>query len=55
MRAAKPGATPAPAWERFMRDWRALQQSVFPETWAAAGIEEILGALHEQIVVDSLA
>ena len=55
MQAAKPVETPAQAWEGFMRDWRALQQSVFPEMWAAAGIDEILTALHEQIVVGSLA
>jgi hypothetical protein len=38
-----------------MREWRALQQSVFSEMWAAAGIDEILSALHEQIEVGSLA
>jgi hypothetical protein len=38
-----------------MGDWRAVQQSVCPEMWAAAGIDEILSALHEQIVVGSLA
>jgi hypothetical protein len=55
MPAAKPSESPAQAWERFMRDWMALQQSVFPEVWAAAGIDEILSALHEEIVVGSLA
>jgi hypothetical protein len=55
MQAAKPVETPAPAWQGFMRDWRALLQSVFPEMWAAARIDEILSALHEQIVVGSLA
>ena len=55
MQAAKPVETPAQAWEGFMRDWRALQQSVFPEMWASAGIDEILSAIHEQIVVGSLA
>jgi hypothetical protein len=38
-----------------MRDWRALQQSVFPNMWVAAGIDEILSALHEQIAMGSLA
>jgi hypothetical protein len=55
MQAAEPVETPGQAWEGFMRDWRARQQSVFPEMWAAAGIDEILSALHEQIVVGSLA
>src|SRR2546428_1655684 len=29
MRAARPGETPPQTWDRFMRDWRALQLSPF--------------------------
>ncbi len=55
LRAAKPGETPERAWERFMRDWRALQQSPFFPLWASAAVDEILSALHERIVTGSLA
>ena len=55
MRSAKPGETPEQAWDRFMRDWAALQQSPFPRMWACAAVDEILSALHELIVVCSLA
>src|SRR6266545_6369322 len=55
MRAARPGETPQQAWDRFMGDWRALQLSPFFPVWASATVDEILSALHERIVVGSLA
>jgi hypothetical protein len=55
MRVAKPGETPEQAWERFIRDWRDLQRSPCVQLWACAGVDEILSALHERLVVGSLA
>jgi len=55
MQGAKPGETREQAWERFMRDWAALQQGPFFPIWASAAIDEILSALHERMVVGSLA
>jgi hypothetical protein len=51
MQIAKPGETRDPAWQRFMHDWAALQQSPFFPLWASAAVDEILSALHERIVV----
>ena len=55
MRAARPGETPQQVWNRFLGDWRALQLSPFFPVWASATVDEILSALHERIVVGSLA
>jgi len=52
---ARPRETREQAWERFLRDWGALQQSPFFLMWASAAIGEILAVLHERIVVGSLA
>ena len=52
---ARPRETREQAWESFLRDWGALQQSPFFLMWANAAIDEILAALHERIVVGSLA
>ncbi len=54
IRAAKPGETPEQSRERGNRDFFALQESPFFELWACAGIDEILSALHERLVVGSL-
>jgi hypothetical protein len=51
MRRPRAGETPAQTWERFMAEWAALQQSPFFTVWAAAGIDEMLSALHERLVV----
>jgi hypothetical protein len=51
MQAARPGETREQAWERFIPDWRALQQSPFWSLWASAGIDEILSALHERQLI----
>jgi hypothetical protein len=51
MQAPKPGETREQAWERFMRDWRALQEGPFFPLWASATADEILSALYERLVV----
>ena len=40
---------------RGARDFMALQQSPFFRVWASAGVAEIISALHERLVVGSLA
>jgi Thioredoxin len=54
LRAPKPGETPEQTAERGTRDFFALQDSPFFQIWACAGIDEILSALHERLVVGSL-
>ncbi len=54
IRAAKPGETPEQTRERGDREFFALQESPFFDLWACAGIDEILSALHERLVVGSL-
>ena len=54
IRAAKPGETAEHTAERGTRDFFALQASPFFHLWACAGIDEILSALHERLVVGSL-
>jgi hypothetical protein len=51
MQVAQPGESKDQTWERFMRDWRALQESPFYSLWASAAIDEMLSALHERIVI----
>ena len=51
MQAARPGETREQAWERFLHDWGALQQSPFFKVWASAAIDEMLSALYEQRVL----
>jgi thioredoxin family protein len=48
MQVARPGETREQAWERFIRDWAAMQQSPFFRLWAAAAIDEMLSALYER-------
>ena len=55
MQAARPGETKDQAWARFIGDWRAVQQSPFWRLWAAAGIDEILSALHERLLIEETA
>ena len=50
MQVARPGETREEAWERFVRDWRAMQQSPFFRLWAGAAVDEMLSALYEQHV-----
>ncbi|MBI3456320.1 MAG: thioredoxin family protein [Candidatus Rokubacteria bacterium] len=54
IRAAKPGETLEQTRERGDREFFALQESPFFDLWACAGIDEILSALHERLVVGSL-
>lgn len=55
MQASSRGDTREQQWESFMRDWAALQQGPFFPMWASATVDEILSALHERMVVGSLA
>src|SRR5712691_9217593 len=56
MQVAKAGETTREqTWERFIRDWGALQESPFYTLWTCAAVDEILSALHERIVVGSPA
>jgi hypothetical protein len=49
--AVQTGETEAQTKERAMRDFLTLQRSPFFDLWASAGIDEILSALHEKLVV----
>jgi hypothetical protein len=49
--AAQTGETEAQTKERAMRDFLTLQRSPFFDLWASAGIDEILSALHEKLVI----
>ena len=51
MQAATVGGNREQAFERFIRDWGALQASPFFPMWASAAVDEMLSALHERIVV----
>lgn len=51
MQAARPGETREQAKERDAREFLTLQRSPFFDVWASAGIDEILSALHEKVVV----
>jgi hypothetical protein len=51
MQVAKPGENREQAWDRFIRDWRPLQESPFLPIWASAAVDEMISALHERIVV----
>lgn len=49
--AARPGESEEQAKERSAREFAALQASPFFDIWASAGIDQILSALHERMVV----
>jgi thiol-disulfide isomerase/thioredoxin len=55
LRAARAGETSEQARERGNREFMALQQSPFFRVWACAGVDEIISALHERLIVGSLA
>lgn len=55
IRAAWPGETPEQTRERGDREFMALQASPFFRIWACTGIDEILSALHERLLLGSLA
>ena len=50
MQVARPGETREEAWERFLRDWGAMQRSPSFRLWAAAAVDEMLSALYERQV-----
>jgi thiol-disulfide isomerase/thioredoxin len=50
MQAPRPRESREEAWSRFLADWRALQQTMWPRVWASAMVDEVLCALHERIV-----
>jgi len=47
----KPGESREQAWDRFIRDWGALQDSPFWQVWTSAAVDEMISALHERLVV----
>ena len=53
MQVARATESREQAWERFIRDWGAVQQSPFFTLWASAAVDEILSALHERLLVGS--
>jgi hypothetical protein len=55
IRAAQPGETPEQTRERSDREFTALQRSPFFKIWACAGVDEIISALHERLVLGSPA
>ena len=50
--AARAMETPERAWDRFIRDWGAMQRTPFFRMWASAAVDEMLSALHERVIVD---
>jgi len=50
MQVAHPGESREEAWERFLRDWGAMQRSPIFKVWAFAAIDEMLSALYERHV-----
>ena len=55
MQRARPGESREVAWERFLGDWGALQQSPFFPIWACAAADEMLSALYERLTARSTA
>ncbi len=48
MQRPRAAESPAQAWDRFLQEWGAMQQSPFFRLWAAAAVDEMLSALHER-------
>jgi hypothetical protein len=55
MQVARTGESREQAWDRFLIDWRGLQESPFFPLWASATVDQILSALYERIVVGASA
>jgi thiol-disulfide isomerase/thioredoxin len=55
IRGARPGESKDDTQKRGDREFMELQQSPFFRVWARAGADEILSALHERLVLGSLA
>ena len=49
MQASRPGESRDEVWDRFLREWGALQQSPFWWMWAGAGVDDMLSALHLEL------
>ena len=54
IRAGRAGESKDDTRARGDREFMALQQSPFFRVWASAGVDEILSALHERLLVGSL-
>jgi hypothetical protein len=53
LRGPRPGETPEQTKRRGDRAFFAVLESPFFDVWACAGIDEILSALHERVVLGS--
>ena len=51
IRAARPGESPEQTRERSRREFMALQGSPCFKIWACAGVDEMISALHERLVL----
>lgn len=51
MQAAGADETREQAWERFIREWGAMQRSPFFKLWASAAVDEMLSALYERMLL----
>jgi hypothetical protein len=51
MQTARAGESKEQARERYTREFAALQASPFFDVWASAMVDEILSALHEELLV----
>ena len=51
MQTARPGESKEQARERYAREFATLQASPFFDVWASAMVDEILSALHEELLV----
>ena len=51
IRSARPGEAPEEVQKRSDHEFMELQQSPFFRVWACAGVDEMLSALHEGLVV----
>jgi hypothetical protein len=51
IRGARPGESADEARARGDRDFMALQQSPFFKIWACAGVDEMITALHERLLL----
>ena len=55
IRGARSGESPEQTRERGDRDFMALQQSPFFQIWACAGVDEMITALHERLLLGAPA
>ena len=55
IRGARAGETPEQTRERAEGEFTALQRSPFFKIWACAGVDEMISALHERLVLGSTA